>query len=132
MSRIRKPKKSASQHLGRASSRIEPHPEEEQDEPVEMGPPRSRRVAATVALAAVSIAVGVGAGIAREPKVGMAVALGTFVVGIVFGALLRPPPYRETPGDNAAIDFGRTDPAEADRTPNRQERRRKAREDRRK
>lgn len=132
MPRERKPKKTASQMLGRASSRVEPRPAPEPEAPVEMGPPKQQRLAATVALVAVAIAAGVGAGIARDPKVGFGVALGVFVVGLVFGALLRPPPYRERPGDNAAIDFGRTDPTEPEREPNRAERRRKAKEERRK
>jgi|AACY02.16.fsa_nt_gi hypothetical protein len=131
MPRKRKPKKTASQMLGRDSSRVEPRPAPEPAPPVELGPPPNRRVAATVALAAVAVACGVGAGIARDPKIGFGVALGVFVVGLVFGALLRPPPVRERPGDNAAIDFGRTDPTEPERKPNRAERRRKAREERR-
>ena len=90
---------------------------------------------ACLAIAAIGSAV--AAGMARGPKEGAAVFVGVLVIGLLFGALLRPPPLRDRPGDGAAIDFGRIDDASGggggtqDRSPSRAERRREAKGQRR-
>ena len=80
-----------------------------------------------------AIGAGVAAGQSRSPKDGVAVAVGVLVIGTLFGFLLRPPPLRDQPGDDTAIDFGRSEPRERQPTSGRSraERRRQARDARR-
>ena len=90
-------------------------------------------VPAFCGLVLAAIGAGVAAGQSRSPKDGVAVAVGVLVIGTLFGFLLRPPPLRDQPGDDTAIDFGRSEPRERQPTsgPSRAERRRQARDARR-
>jgi hypothetical protein len=119
--------------MGRDSGRIEPAPAilEEPDTTDSPRPPWL--IPAVAGLVIAAIGAGVAAGMSRSPKDGFAVAVGVLVVGLLFGALLRPPPLRDRPGDDTAIDFGRSEGGELreERGPSRAERRRKAKEERR-
>ena len=88
---------------------------------------------ALAGLVTTAIAAGIAAAASRSPREGVAVAVGILFVGLSFGMLFRPPPLRERPGDDTAIDFGRSEPGE--RPPSagqsRAERRRQARDARR-
>jgi hypothetical protein len=136
-----RPKRSASAQMGRKPA---PPKSAEQPEPTE--PPVDPVAAAAKAqlhlrlaiggLLVLAIGLGVAAGISRTPSNGFAVAVGVVVIGLIFGSMLRPPPLKDNPGESAAIDFGRQEdqPRAASKParPNRAERRRAAREDRKK
>lgn len=131
--RKRANRRKASEMMGRTSGRIEPSAPivDEPDTTDSPRPPWLLPALAGLVLAA--IGAGVAAGMSRSPKDGIAVAVGVLVVGLLFGALLRPPPMRDRPGEGTAIDFGRSDGAERepDQGPSRAERRRQAKEERR-
>jgi len=88
---------------------------------------------ALAGLIATAITAGIAAGSSGSPREGFAVAIGVLFVGLSFGMLFRPPPLRERPGDDTAIDFGRSEPGARTPTasPSRAERRRQARDARR-
>lgn len=88
---------------------------------------------ALAGLVLAAIASGIAAGSSGSPREGVAVAVGVLFVGLSFGMLFRPPPLRERPGDDTAIDFGRSEPGERTPSagPSRAERRRQARDARR-
>lgn len=124
-------RRTTSEMMGRESHRIVPT-EPDLDEPGTTGSPRpSWLVPAAGGLVVAAIGAGIAAGISRGPGDGAAVAVGVLVVGLLFGALLRPPPLRDQPGEGTAIDFGRSDAPQGTPSPSRAERRRRAKEERR-
>ena len=135
--RKRSGRRKASEMMGRESGKIEPSATIF-DEPETTDTPRPAWFfPALGGLAIAAIGSAVAAGMTRGPKEGAAVFVGVLVIGLLFGALLRPPPLRDRPGDGAAIDFGRIDDASGggggtqDRSPSRAERRREAKGQRR-
>lgn len=136
-----RPKRSASAQMGRRpappKSPVDLTPPQPPVDPVAAAAAAQNRLRLAIGgLVALAIALGVAAGVSRTPGDGFAVAVGVVVIGLIFGAMLRPPPVKDNPGESAAIDFGRQEdrPAQSNKAerPNRAERRRAAREDRQK